>query len=331
LIFLLSFTLSSLLLNLISFSSAFFAAKYELCKQIGEGSYGVVFEAIDRKTKEKRAIKFIDLKKFQNKSHYAETEVQIIQSLQAAHHPNLITLYDVSRIDSWTTAMVMELCTEDTLASFLKKFPGKRIDESQAKKFMQDIASSLSLLKSRNIIHRDLKPDNFLLTRTPTGELQLKLADFGFAKQLSSFDELVPSIVGTPVYVAPEIWRQLPYTSKSDLWSVGVIFFEMLSGYKVFYAQSIPALKRLIREKEVRYPPILFETCSPLCIDLLQGLLQKDPAKRITWDEFLNHEWLELEPRFCVFLFFSFLFFFFFSFFFSFNFFIFILFNNFFI
>jgi len=162
---------------------------------------------------------------------------------------------------------------------------------------MQDLASSLGLLKSRNILHRDLKPDNFLLTQSPTGQVILKLADFGFAKQLSKFDELLPSMVGTPVYLAPEIWRRLPYTTKSDLWSVGVIFFEMLVGSTVFYSQTIQDLQKLVAEKDVRIPTFLQNTCTPLCLDLLKGLLQKDPDRRLSWDEFLGHPWLDLQSR----------------------------------
>jgi len=271
---------------------------YQIGAELGHGSFAAVYEAIDTRTGDKRAIKIMDLKKLRGKSHYAETEVKIMQTLQSSRHPNLLHLYETIPFDQWTVAIIMELCTEGTLSSYLKKFPGKRLDEDHAKPLMQDLASCLGLLKSRNIIHRDLKPDNFLLTISPTtGETLLKLADFGFAKQLSEFDESLPSIVGTPIYLAPEIWRHLPYTTKADLWSVGVIFFEMLVGSTVFYSRTIPELQKMVAEREVRIPSFLQHTCSDACLDLLKGLLQKDPDRRISWDDFLNHPWLDLKSR----------------------------------
>ena len=263
---------------------------------LGVGSFAAVFKGIDKKTKEERAVKVVDLKKLQAKSHYAESEMRILMLLQSAKHPSLVNLYGSFKLNESYVALVLEMCELGDLSSYMAQQPNKRVSEGTAKKLMQDLAMGLRFLKSKNIIHRDLKPQNLLLTKK-NGTLWLKLADFGFAKELGAFDQMLTSMVGSPMYVAPELWRSQPYTTKSDLWSVGVIFFEVCFGYYLYFAKTLPDLMKLVENQEVRYPRQLVSEFSPECMSLMKKLLQKDPMKRIEWDDYLNDPWLELGSR----------------------------------
>uniref|UniRef100_A0A7S4L4E5 Protein kinase domain-containing protein n=2 Tax=Paramoeba aestuarina TaxID=180227 RepID=A0A7S4L4E5_9EUKA len=270
---------------------------YDIKRPLGHGSFASVYEGIDKKTKEQRAIKIVDLKKLQTKSHYAESEMKIMMRLQASKHPSVVGMHKAFKVNEESMALVLEFCDQGDLSSYVDQQEGKRLPEEKAKKLMQDLALGLSFLRSKNIIHRDLKPQNLLLKSCPSG-LALKLADFGFAKELEDFsNEVIPSLVGSPMYLAPELWNREGYTTQSDLWSVGVILYEVIFGHYLYFAKSIPALVQLVKTKDVEFPPDLIDSVSPECLDLIRGLLRKDPEERLSWDKYLGHPWLDLETR----------------------------------
>ena len=277
-------------------------------RPLGHGSFASVYEGYDKQTNERRAIKVVDLKKLQAKSDYAESEMKIMMRLQARKHPSLVGMYKAFRVNEESVALVLEYCDKGDLSSYVDAQPNKRLPESMAKKLMQDLALGLSFLRSKNIIHRDLKPQNLLMKSHPRG-LVLKIADFGFAKELSDFNEVIPSLVGSPMYLAPELWKKEGYTTQSDLWSVGVILFEIIFGHYLYFAKSVPQLVHLVKTKDVEsaFPADLVNTISPECLDLIRGLLKKDPEERFTWDKYLSHPWLDLETRFFFFFFICFL------------------------
>ena len=197
---------------------------------IGFGSFGTVYEGVDKETKMVRAVKVVDTQKIHALSHYAETEMKIMMRLQSANHPSLVNMYGCYKLGEHSVALVLEFCELGDLGSFMKRQPKMRVHEGMAKQLMQDIAFGLNFLKSNNIIHRDLKPQNLLLAKK-NRKLCLKLADFGFAKDLGDYDQMLKSFVGSPLYLAPEVWDCHMYTTKSDLWSVGVIFYEIIFGF----------------------------------------------------------------------------------------------------
>lgn len=109
------------------------------------------------------------------------------------------------------------------LAKYIKKY---KLDETKAKIILKQIVSGFSQLIEKGIIHRDLKPANILVN----SKGQFKLADFGFAKVVQHFDtKLLHSIVGTPLYMAPQILKKSKYTTKCDIWSIGYIYYELLT------------------------------------------------------------------------------------------------------
>jgi serine/threonine protein kinase len=128
-----------------------------------------------------------------------------------------------------------------------------------------------------------------------SSEVIVKLSDFGFSRYFdvteavltTGYDDLVSTICGSPIYMAPELLVKMKYNVKADIWSFGVIMYEMLHGRNPYYsASSIPELRELMMKQQ-----IMFNNFSPECLDLLQKILQPDPIKRISWEEFFNHDW----------------------------------------
>jgi serine/threonine-protein kinase ULK2 len=115
-------------------------------------------------------------------------------------------------------------------------------------------------------MHRDLKLQNILLTEK-SEETILKLADFGLAKRQETKEDLFNTICGTPIYMAPELQKQQKYTEKADLWSLGVILFELIAGFPPFIASTRDGLKKVIEVGKITFPPDL--KVSPACLNLI--------------------------------------------------------------
>ena len=144
----------------------------------------------------------------------------------------------------------------------------------------------LEYLLENKIIHRDLKPQNILVTNLG----DIKITDFGFARYFED-NTILNTICGSPLYMAPEIIKNRKYDFKSDLWSVGIIFYEMLTGNTPFKAKNIFDLINIIEKKIIVIP--LDIKISNNCENLLFSLLKKNPYERIGWEDFFNHPWLK--------------------------------------
>lgn len=143
------------------------------------------------------------------------------------------------------------------------------------------LVSALQYLHSNRIIHRDMKPQNILLSADGT----VKLCDFGFARSMSAATNMVTSVKGTPLYMAPEVVQQQPYDFRADLWSLGVILFELYTGEPPFYTESIYKLVDLILKQAVPWPVDM-----PTHLrSFLGGLLQKDARDRLAWPQLARH------------------------------------------
>jgi len=143
------------------------------------------------------------------------------------------------------------------------------------------------------LIHRDLKPGNLLLSSNDDNAV-LKITDFTFARFVEP-GNLLTTLVGTPLYMAPEIFLEKQYTEKGDLWSVGVILYQMLTGTQPFKAESVIELVTNIQRSEMSWPAGF--TVSPNVKDLVTNLLVKTPQLRMSWAEFFMHPCLQIpEP-----------------------------------
>jgi len=130
-----------------------------------------------------------------------------------------------------------------------------------------------------------MKPQNILISANGI----VKLCDFGFARSMSTNTIVLTSIKGTPLYMAPELVQELPYNHTVDLWSLGVIIYELFVGTPPFYTNSIYTLIHLIVKDPVKFP----ENMSPEFKSFLQGLLNKTPSERLSWPELLTHPFVK--------------------------------------
>lgn len=146
--------------------------------------------------------------------------------------------------------LVLDFCAGGDLSKYIKK--SQRLRENTAFNFLSQIADGIAFLNERNFIHRDLKSANVLLTEA-SPNATLKIADFGFARQLQG-DALAGTACGTPLYMAPEILEAREYDAKADIWSIGCIFYEMLAGHCPFSGVNETDLLNNIRTKELRVP-----------------------------------------------------------------------------
>jgi hypothetical protein len=165
----------------------------------------------------------------------------------------------------------------------------KRFDESVARHFLKQFAEGLKFLDSKGVVHRDLKPQNLLLSAREL-DATLKIADFGFARTLDSSRHMMSSVLGSPLYMSPELLAEQPYTKKSEMWSVGVIAYEMLYGTTPWPDVRTPAQLMQAHKQAINYPPT--PAVSPACMALLRRLLQRDQMLRFSPAEFFASRFL---------------------------------------
>eukprot|EP01117_Protostelium_nocturnum_P001696 TRINITY_DN1208_c0_g1_i2.p1 TRINITY_DN1208_c0_g1~~TRINITY_DN1208_c0_g1_i2.p1 ORF type:complete len:473 (+),score=64.27 TRINITY_DN1208_c0_g1_i2:558-1976(+) len=213
--------------------------------------------------------------------------------MKSLEHPNIVKLFDVFPLSDSHMVMVFEYCSGGDLSKYIIK--NQRLSESRAQRLMIQLAKALRFLRTMNIIHRDLKPQNLLLS-SGGEDPHIKIADFGFARFIEP-QSVADTLCGSPLYMAPEILHMQKYTIKADLWSVGMILYEMLVGMPPFLVKSHIELMRVIDTQSISLPSVIKNNISSDCHDLIISLLQKDPAKRIGWEEFFMDPWIGLLNR----------------------------------
>lgn len=269
-----------------NFGNKFVVGEYLVeYKRIGKGAFSSVYRGYHQETNKIVAIKKIELDTVKKIKQRIKKEIQICKMLK---HPNVIETYDVinDKIGG-NIYIVMEYCGEGHLGNLLKNKP---IIEEEAKKYMKQIAEGLKYLMDNSILHRDLKPQNIMIN----DENNLKIADFGFARHFQT-DTVAETLCGTPLYMAPEIMKHRKYNYKSDLWSVGVILYQMVFGRRPYYANNILDLLKKIENDKLYYPDDV--DISYDCKNLIESLLHTNPDKRIEWKDFFNHSWIEIDKN----------------------------------
>ncbi|CAH2086624.1 unnamed protein product [Euphydryas editha] len=251
---------------------------YIVISFVGEGSFGRVFKAKHKDTDAVVALKVIRKKGRSSKDlKNLRQECDIQRQL---NHPNIIRMID--SFDTESELVVVTEYAEKELHSILAK--EGCLNEELVKKITWDLVSALYYLHSHRVLHRDLKPQNVLLDNTG----RAKLCDFGLARIMTNATHILTSIKGTPLYMAPELIDEKPYDHQADLWSLGCIVYELMAGQPPFCTMSIWQLVRMIRHKPVQWPSFI----SPEARSFLQGLLHKDPVKRMSWPEILEHPFI---------------------------------------
>lgn len=195
---------------------------YVLLEKIGQGQYGNVYKAENRKTHQHYAVKVMNVEKFKHTPKLSEFTNNEIAILSKISHPNIIKFIEMLRTAN-NYYLVYEYCNGGTLAEHIKE-KGK-LTEPETLKIFAQLKSAFKELYDENILHRDLKPTNILFHNGI-----IKLADFGFCKELLKENDMTQTMVGSPIYMAPEVLKGLIYDIRADIWSLGVILYEMLYG-----------------------------------------------------------------------------------------------------
>lgn len=207
--------------------------------------------------------------------------------LRNVNHPNIIKLYDVfDEADHYY--LVTELMRGGEL--FDRIVTKNYYNEKEARDVCKILFEALNFCHEQKIAHRDLKPENLLLM-SRSNDREIKIADFGFAKRVNS-EHCLMTQCGTPGYVAPEILHGVPYGTKSDMWSLGVITYILLGGYPPFIEQNQRELFKKIKKGQYEFHPEYWGSISPDAKDLISMLLTVDPNKRITARNALNSSWV---------------------------------------
>jgi len=260
---------------------------YSIFNRIGSGSYSRVYKGINNETLESIAVKVMDnMNKHVNK--IIRDEINMMNEIKNNPHPNIVECFDVISFKE-KTYIIMEYCDSGDLRSIMKK--NKPIQEKFVQFYFSQLSNGLKYLDNLGIAHRDIKPKNILLTNK---RKVLKIADFGFAKQPDEND-LYNTICGSPMYMAPEITRFEYYNKKSDIWSLGLIMFEMLYGFHPYHhCKSQQDLQDAIDFEDISIPPNNNKNpkISTDCIELVKVMLEKNSSQRISWDGFFEHVWV---------------------------------------
>jgi len=147
-------------------------------------------------------------------------------------------------------------------------------------------------MHSHNIVHRDLKPENILLESEDPDNLNIKITDFGFACFFNPKEQGLREVLGSPLYMAPEIIQEQPYNHKVDIWSIGVITYILLSGRPPFKGQSKNEIFRSIMQGSLSFDNPIWDVISAEAKDFIVRALHSDPSKRATAKNLLDHPWL---------------------------------------
>lgn len=217
--------------------------RYRIGEAIGTGAYGEIFGAVDEQTGQQVAIKALPLAGrdiHDTARGRFQREMMVIRNL---NHPNIIAIYDWGERDNQVVFMALEYVEGHTLERIVRNQP---MALEQAIHVAHQIALALQAAHVLGVIHRDLKPANIMLSQTSEGDYVVKVLDFGMAKMLSKIeDESIVELtregmaVGTPRYIAPEQARGLPVGPTTDLYALGLLLYEMLTGVQAVKADSV--------------------------------------------------------------------------------------------
>ncbi|TNN69047.1 Serine/threonine-protein kinase ULK1 [Liparis tanakae] len=255
---------------------------------IGHGAFAVVFKG---RHKEKRdwvvAVKCINKKNLAKSQSLLGKEIKILKELK---HENIVRLLD------------FQYCNGGDLAEYLHS--KGTLSEDTIRVFLQQIGQAMKVLQSKDILHRDLKPQNILLChpegrRSSPINTSIKIADFGFARHLQT-NTMAATLCGSPMYMAPEVIMSQNYDAKADLWSIGTIVYQCLTGKAPFHA-STPQELRLFYESNMTVLPSIPKETSSNLRHLMLGLLQRNHKDRISFGELLlfhsGGEMHRLQPK----------------------------------
>ena len=273
---------------------------YENLNIIGQGAYGKVYKGVEKETKELRAIKIMDLNRMRenllNYFELNEIEEQIqsyingfikeyeIMNICSNNNINSVKCYEYF-INNDYFVIIMELCDKKLSQLLLERKNG--FNEKEIFEILNQLNNTFKIMKENKIIHRDLKLENILIKYNEDKTFTIKLSDYGCSKKVTSLSRnFSNSIVGTNIYMAPEILKGQEHNYKCDLWSLGIVIYKLFFGKPPYSGITETALINNIENGGKKF---IKSTNIKELDDLINKLLEKEIDKRLSWDEYLNH------------------------------------------
>jgi serine/threonine-protein kinase len=249
--------------------------RYEIERHLGRGGMGDVYAVKDVVLNRKAALKTVRLDTNLSPKEVIEVRQRFYVEAQTAGrlaHPNIVTIYDVGE-EQGMSYIVMELIDGHSLATLMKK---DRLSVEQSKHVIGNAGVGLDHAHQNGVFHRDVKPDNIMISKTGL----VKLMDFGIARLVESELTKTGNLIGTPAYMSPEQVHGQKVDARSDIFSLGVILYELLTGQKPFAGNTIPSIMFAIIEREPPKPSLIDASLKPAWDEVLQRALAKKREER---------------------------------------------------
>ena len=275
-------------------------------KLIGKGAFGEVYLTSKEGSSIQYATKTIKKRiyaKNEKAKIYLENELALLKEI---NHPNIVKLIEIQETFDYYH-IITEYCNGGDLSSSLEKYQeknNKAFSEEIVQNIMRQLLSAINYLHEKKIFHRDLKTENILIHYDNEDDRlnnniingKIKLIDFGFARHFDK--DLGISALGTPLYMDPGIiqkfnqldnYKDYTYDEKVDIWSLGIICYELLIGKNAFYSQTMEELLEKIRKGDYYLP----KTLSKETISFINGMIQDKAKNRLSARKLLNHKFLK--------------------------------------
>ena len=253
---------------------------FQITKELGAGSFGHVYLVSHKTTKAQYAIKAIDKRNKANQSEkpYFRREIEVMYKI---HHPNVVKLFGHFE-DNHYCYFIMEYISKGNVYNLITLDKKKQLATKVVASIIKDVISATYFLHNMipPIIHRDIKPENVLLN----DGIVAKLTDFGWSNYIEEEKER-KTVCGTPIYLAPEIIKEKGHDEKVDIWCIGVLLFELMTGSVPFQGKDIESLKSNILHLRINWPKEMNKDAK----DLISKILKLVPSERITLEEMLEH------------------------------------------
>lgn len=258
--------------------------KYELQRMIGYGSFAFVYQASSLQNEIQFAVKVIPKVRIRRIGDQQRLQREL-DTLAYINHENIVQLHDFFE-DTDYFYLVMDYCEGGSLSDLILGNAKVKLREDQAATIFYQIVTAVAYCHSMGISHRDLKPHNVLITKLPV----VKVADFGLCGYIKE-DIKMKTICGSPCYTAPECLCGQQYDGRmSDVWSLGVILFELIVGNHPWNTANSAIMNKQISQAKYVLPRDITQACD----DLIRTLLKVKPTDRITCQQILEHPWMKL-------------------------------------
>ena len=281
---------------------------FKKIKLIGKGAFGEVYLTSKEGSSIKYATKTIKKSKYAKNEKakiYLENELALLKEI---NHPNIVKLIEIQETFDYYH-IITEYCNGGDLSSSLEKYQeknNKAFSEEIVQHIMRQLLSAINYLHEKKIFHRDLKTENILIHYDNEDDRlnnniingKIKLIDFGFARHFDKGKNVGISTLGTPLYMDPGIiqkfnkvknYKDYTYDEKVDIWSLGIICYELLIGKNAFYSQTMAELLEKIRKGDYYLP----KTLSKETISFINGMIQDKAKNRLSARKLLHHKFLK--------------------------------------